>query len=71
MHGSPARTGAGRLAAGLGQVLERQKERIVPDLTRLSRFESEATHHLAVIDLPTQKELIHRPLQAYPHGVQK
>jgi hypothetical protein len=47
VHGSLAREGAGRLAAGLGQGLERQKERIVLDLTCLARFESEAAHHMA------------------------
>jgi haloalkane dehalogenase len=47
VHGSLARAGAGRLAARLGQVLERKKERIVLDLTHLPRLESEAAHHMA------------------------
>jgi len=47
VHGSLAQAGAGRLATELGKVLERKKERLVLDLTRLARFESEAAHHMA------------------------
>jgi len=47
VQGSLAQAGAARLAADLGQALERKKERIVLDLTRLARFESEAAHHMA------------------------
>jgi hypothetical protein len=47
VEGKLAEAGASRLAASLREALEKKKERLVLDLTRLGRIEKEAAEHMA------------------------